>query len=1107
MTPKQRTVLVTVLMYLLDVRIANSDEFRVLLLMPSQLVLPFGIPRIGSAALIAFDEVNADDTLLSGHILTFDTVDTMCHPVLGLGLTVELLATYNYSGLIGPLCSTVCRHVATLSTFYNLPTFSAVCSDNEMLDKNQFGTLVRTFGPFTKAGRAVMEIFKQFEWERTSLISDDYLVWSTPMNGLRLAIKEANITAASFYEGHLDDDNLGTLLAEAADISRKSSSTPCIICCPQHATPAGITQEEAGLKYITVLRWSAAGSKMSVKYTNFIFPSLFLLILHGINGEKFRLLIPLPSQIYLPVSISRTAAAALIAIEKVNADDTLLPGHSLVHDEIDTLCDSVHGLGVIVEKMKDQNYSAFIGPSCSAVCRHVARLGVFYNIPTFSPLCSDNEMRDKTVFKTLVRTVGPQSSNGKFMAAVSQLFNWKRVAIVTDDYLVWSISSDGVKLALNEANVTINFYLQDNLDNKDLGDILADAAVVSRIIILSAWGHQVREFMIHAYDQGLINGEYAFICIYHYKDVVSFGDFSWDQGTDEEENQKAKKAYEALMFLAVLIPDYDEYTDFTKEVKARSSSVYGYVYADDEDVSIIAGYLHDAVYLYAVALNETINEGGNPYDGLTIAHRVYSRTDLPGVLRMTIDDNGDLDSDYMLLDMQYHDDDSYKLTTVGYYYGKDKVYVPKTDTEIQWPGGATEPPLDTPICGYKGELCRDTKPLGVLPIIGIVLAILVVVLLVLFIILYRRYRQQKDIADMLWKIDFHDIIISDRKDAESFSSKLSLISSARSVKSVAEQVFTTTGIYKGVRQAIKYLDHSKFHLTRATLIELRQLHGIQHPNLTRFVGACVEPKCCLVTEYCPKGSLAVCKFRLRMQIKIASAIPKIKARFILWRQEIVEKVRIGGEPLCRPVLGMTDCTEGGKNLMRACWAEDPISRPDFHRIRLEIKKMNSVYGNSENIMDNMVRRMEHYANNLEAIVTERTSQLAEEQKKSEQLLHQLLPKAVADQLKQGNRVEAETYECVTIYFSDIVGFTSMSAQSTPMEVVTFLNDLYVCFDDIIGHFDVYKESAGYKQDYSVNLRSEKRELVVKRLMVGGGRLSSFRFLTVNSPSSLRPKSK
>ncbi|KAL1497777.1 hypothetical protein ABEB36_008676 [Hypothenemus hampei] len=143
-----------------------------------------------------------------------------------------------------------------------------------------------------------------------------------------------------------------------------------------------------------------------------------------------------------------------------------------------------------------------------------------------------------------------------------------------------------------------------------------------------------------------------------------------------------------------------------------------------------------------------------------------------------------------------------------------------------------------------------------------------------------------------------------------------------------------------------------------------------------------------------------------------------------------------------------------KDCLKECWMECPEDRPDFKSIRTKLRPLRK--GMKPNIFDNMMAMMEKYANNLEVLVDERTDQLQEEKKKTEALLYEMLPKPVADQLKRGNKVEAEGFDCVTIYFSDIVGFTAMSAESTPLQVVNFLNDLYTCFDSIIENYDVYK---------------------------------------------------
>ncbi|XP_043114294.1 retinal guanylyl cyclase 2 [Puntigrus tetrazona] len=170
-------------------------------------------------------------------------------------------------------------------------------------------------------------------------------------------------------------------------------------------------------------------------------------------------------------------------------------------------------------------------------------------------------------------------------------------------------------------------------------------------------------------------------------------------------------------------------------------------------------------------------------------------------------------------------------------------------------------------------------------------------------------------------------------------------------------------------------------------------------------------------------------------------------------EEIMRKVK-KPPPMCRPTVAPDQAPLECIQLMKQCWSEQPDRRPPFDQIFDQFKLINK--GKKTNIIDSMLRMLEQYSSNLEDLIRERTEELEVEKQRTEKLLAEMLPPSVAEALKTGASVEPEYFDQVTIYFSDIVGFTTISSLSDPIEVVDLLNDLYSLFDAVLGSHDVYK---------------------------------------------------
>ena len=72
-----------------------------------------------------------------------------------------------------------------------------------------------------------------------------------------------------------------------------------------------------------------------------------------------------------------------------------------------------------------------------------------------------------------------------------------------------------------------------------------------------------------------------------------------------------------------------------------------------------------------------------------------------------------------------------------------------------------------------------------------------------------------------------------------------------------------------------------------------------------------------------------------------------------------------------------------------------------------------------------------------------------EQKKSETLLLNILPRSIADRLKEGETLIADDFENATVLFADLRGFTSISSKISAQELVLMLNNIFSIFDELL----------------------------------------------------------
>lgn len=99
-----------------------------------------------------------------------------------------------------------------------------------------------------------------------------------------------------------------------------------------------------------------------------------------------------------------------------------------------------------------------------------------------------------------------------------------------------------------------------------------------------------------------------------------------------------------------------------------------------------------------------------------------------------------------------------------------------------------------------------------------------------------------------------------------------------------------------------------------------------------------------------------------------------------------------------------------------------------------------------------IKELEYMIESYSDLVEKNERQLRREKDRAENLLLNVMPKAVYEELKDYGVTTPTRYEKVSVLMLDFVGFTEMTVSSDPTSLVSELNDIFTSFDRIIDQF-------------------------------------------------------
>uniref|UniRef100_A0A8C6LQ05 Guanylate cyclase n=1 Tax=Nothobranchius furzeri TaxID=105023 RepID=A0A8C6LQ05_NOTFU len=795
--------------------------------------------------------------------------------------------------------------------------------------------------------------------------------------------------------------------------------------------------------------------------------------------------------------------AAQLAVSRINRDRSLSYAATFDYAVLQEPCETSRGLEAFVGF--HTKASAFIGPGNPGYCDAASLLSKGWNKAIFPWACVGYELDDVRIHPTFARSM---ASPTWVLYSVMSYFRWAHIGIISSSEDIWVDTATKVAESLRSHGMPVR--LVSFMENTPHGirRTLAKVPVILCMHSALIGGSAQKLLLETAYDMKMIDGSLVFVAYDTLLYSLPYRNVTYPA---LKSNDKLLRAYDAVLTITIDSPKVSFYEAY-REAMNRGEVART---LNPQQVSPLFGTIYNSVLYMAHAVHH-VRQSGEWMSGQNLAQRTRDLEFQGFSHSVKTSSSGKVQLDYLILDTDgstLHLMPTYSLDMeIGMvrFLGKEihfpKGYGPRRDAACWFTPGV--------IC--SGELTFDMHlqlfihvyllfPRRRINQIRMVRGPNKILLTL------------DDVTFINPSLSNKKLSLDDSHTSAGRSVSERSINTSISSQSPATYENSNVVIFEGDWAWLKRLPNGKFGNINPKTSDMKDM---RHENVNPFLGFFHDCGVfAIVTEFCSRGSLedlllnddvkldwmfkssllldlikgmkylhhhGVCHTRLKSRNCVVDGRFVLKVtdygynevlesqRFLfvearpeelLWTAPeilrsgqpglhgtlpgdvysfsiIMQEVVIRGPPFC--MLDMSDagelvsaCGDGGEGFQTLCPGN--------------INK-----GKKTNIIDSMLRMLEQYSSNLEELIRERTEELEIEKQKTEKLLTQMLPPSVAEALMVGGTVVPEYFDNVSLYFSDIVGFTTISANSEPINVVDLLNDLYTLFDAIIGNHDVYK---------------------------------------------------